>query len=117
MAKAAVPEEATAVPGRFLSRLDSVLIAYDVRYRILPDAYRDAVIKKNGDFLPTFLVDGLVAGLWSVEPAAGNATLRLAPFGDVPVRVRRELEVEGEALVQYIEPTAADPAVLWARSS
>ena len=34
-------------------------------------AHRAAVVKKNGDFLPTFLVDGFVAGLWSVETTKG----------------------------------------------
>lgn len=75
-----MPDEETPVPVRFLSRWDSVLIAYDVGDRILPDIYQQAVIKKNGDFLPTFLVDALVAGLWSVKNERGEAVLRLTPL-------------------------------------
>ena len=69
-----ITDEAIAAPPRFLSRWDSMLIAYDARDRILPEAHRDAVVKKNGDFLPSFLVDGFVAGLWSVDEAKGEAS-------------------------------------------
>lgn len=100
---------------RFLSRWDSVLIAYAVRDRILPDAYRAAVVKKNGDFLPAFLVDGFVAGLWSIEVARDRAVLRLEPFATSSTADRRELEEEGERLVRYHEPEAERHEVAWAR--
>ena len=64
--------------------------------------------KKNGDFLPTFLVDGFVAGLWSVATTKGVATLRLEPFGRSGPADRRALEAEGERLVRFIEADAAD---------
>src|SRR6185437_4309742 len=51
-------------PVRFLPKWDNVLLAYERRERILPDSYRRVVIRKNGDVLPTFLVDGVVAGTW-----------------------------------------------------
>jgi hypothetical protein len=108
-----VPDEETLVPARFLSRWDSVLIAYDVRDRILPDTYKQAVIKKNGDFLPTFLVDGLVAGLWSVKTERGEAVLRLTPLARVANGDRLALEEEGEKLVRYVEPDARSHAVAW----
>ena len=58
-------------PGRFLARWDSVVIGYDVRDRIMPDALFPVVVRvKNGDFLPTFTVDGFVAGSWAVEADA-----------------------------------------------
>ena len=53
-------------PGRFLARWDSVVIGYDVRDRIMPDELFHVVVRiKNGDFLPTFTVDGFVAGSWT----------------------------------------------------
>lgn len=110
----ASPDPDMPVPARFLSRWDSVLIGYDVRDRILPAAHRAAVIKKNGDFLPTFLVDGLVAGLWSVTVAGDEAVLTLAPFATVPRADRRTLEDEGERLVRYVEAEASRHAVRWA---
>jgi hypothetical protein len=108
-----VPDGDTRAPARFLARWDSVLIAYDVRDRILPDAYRAAVIKKNGDFLPTILVDGLVAGLWTVGAAKGEATLTITPFTKLARDTRQELEAEGERLVRFVEPEATRYAVAW----
>lgn len=113
LADRTVPSDEVAVPSRFLSRWDSVLIAYDVRDRILPDAYRPAVVKKNGDFLPTFLVDGYVAGLWSVESGPKEAVLRLEPFASVPPAECRALEDEGERLVRYVASEAARHVVTW----
>ncbi|MGH8912024.1 MAG: winged helix DNA-binding domain-containing protein, partial [Acidimicrobiia bacterium] len=114
LAELAVPGGDIPAPVRFLSRWDSVLIAYDVRDRILPDEYRSAVIKKNGDFLPTFLVDGFVAGLWSVEENKGDAVLRIESFAKVPAADRRALKVEGEELVRYVAPEAHRHGVAWA---
>jgi hypothetical protein len=100
-------------PVRFLARWDSVLISYDVRDRILPDAHRDAVIKKNGDILPTILVDGLVAGLWAVDARKGHAVLTITPFSKVPTAARRDLEAEAEQLVRFVEPEATVHEVAW----
>ena len=61
---------------------DSAVLAFDDRRRILPDAYRSEVIKRNGDCLPTILVDGMVAGIWRADPttmergSAGALSLR-----------------------------------------
>jgi hypothetical protein len=104
----------TDAPVRFLARWDSVLIGYDVRDRILPDTYRAAVIKKNGDFLPSILVDGLVAGLWAVETTRSEAVLTISPFTKVAVAIRTELEAEAERLVRFVEPEATRHAVAWA---
>jgi hypothetical protein len=109
-----VPDGETEAPVRFLSRWDSVLIAYESRDRILPATHRAAVIKKNGDFLPTFLVDGFVAGLWSVAVSDGVASLRLAPFAPVPAAAREGLEAEGERLIRYVEAEATSHRVEWA---
>jgi hypothetical protein len=111
-----LPDGDREAPARFLARWDSALIAYDVRDRIIPEAYRPAVIKKNGDFLPTFLVDGLVAGLWTVTTTRGAATLTLTPFGKVATKVRRDLETEANALVRFVEPEATTHAVTWKRA-
>ena len=113
LADQTVPDEQIQVPARFLSRWDSVLIGYDIRDRILPDTYREAVIKENGDFRPTFLVDGFVAGLWSVKTERGEAVLSLNPLARVPKVDRLALEEEGERLVRYVEPDAESHGVAW----
>ena len=101
-------------PPRFLARWDSVLIGFDARDRILPAAYVAAVVKKNGDFLPTFLVDGRVGGLWSSATVKGEAVLRLEPLGTVGRSERTALTEEGERLVRFVERAATRHHVAWA---
>jgi hypothetical protein len=101
-----LPDSATTAPVRFLPKWDHSLLAYDDRTRILPKELQATVIGKNGDVLPTFLVDGVVGGLWAVERARDRAMLVLEPFAPLPRRVRGELEAEGERLLRWIEDDA-----------
>lgn len=64
------PAEDTPAPPRLLPMWDSVLLAHDDRTRIVPEAYRGAIVRSNGDTLATVLVDGFVAGVW--RPVAGG---------------------------------------------
>ena len=61
---APLPDPDTPAPPRLLGMWDNTLLAYVDRSRVIPDAYRPHVIRRNGDVLPTLLVDGLVAGVW-----------------------------------------------------
>ena len=61
---APLPDEDAPAPPRLLAMWDSVLLAYKDRGRVIPPAYRPHVIRRNGDVLPTLLVDGYVAGVW-----------------------------------------------------
>jgi len=103
-------------PGRFLARWDSVVIGYDVRDRIMPDALFPLVVRiKNGDFLPSFTVDGFVAGSWMTETVRGEAILTITPA--IPVRstsVRAQLTDEAERLVRFVAPHATRHEVRWA---
>ncbi|MEU1370527.1 winged helix DNA-binding domain-containing protein [Streptomyces sp. NPDC005803] len=58
------PPAGTPAPPRLMAMWDSVLLAYADRGRVLPPDYRPLVIRRNGDVLPTLLVDGHVAGVW-----------------------------------------------------
>ena len=95
-----LPAGNTRAPARFLPKWDSSLLAYSPpeRIRILPERYRKTVIRPNGDVLPTFLVDGFVAGGWSVE----RKRLKLDPFEPLPRAARAELEAEGERLLAFL---------------
>jgi hypothetical protein len=101
-----LPDETTQAPARFLPKWDHVLLAYDDRTRVLPEELQATVIRKNGDVLPTFLVDGVVGGMWSVERTKDRATLRLEPFAPLPRRAHSELVEEGERLLRWIEDDA-----------
>src|SRR6266550_3668452 len=67
--RAPLPDGDTQVPVRFLPKWDSSLLAYapPERARILPEKFRSTVIRKNGDVIPTVLVDGFVAASWNVD--------------------------------------------------
>jgi len=66
---APLPDDDAPAPPRLLAMWDSVLLAYKDRGRVIPPAYRTHVVRRNGDVLPTVLVDGYVAGVW--RPRAG----------------------------------------------
>jgi hypothetical protein len=65
---------------------------------MLPEAYRKRVIRQNGDVAQTFLVDGFVAGTWSVE--GGRVTVE--PFETLSRSQREELEDERERLEAFV---------------
>lgn len=97
-------------PVRFLPSFDSVLLAYAPRQRarILPHEYRDrAYVRANLRWLPTFLVDGLVAGTWSMETQRRTATLALHPFVPLAAEARTAVLEEGEGLLRFSHPGAA----------
>ncbi|WP_152363559.1 winged helix DNA-binding domain-containing protein [Microlunatus speluncae] len=109
-----VPADAPP-PRRFLARWDSALIAYGTRARarLVDPAHTAAVYKKNGDVLPTFLIDGQVAGLWSTETADDRAILTLEPFAKVGRKDRAALTEEADRLLRYLSPTATTHKINW----
>lgn len=63
------------------------------------------VIARNGDTLPTFLVDGLVEGLWWAHGEPGGRTrIVIEPFRPIDRGARRVLEREGARLAAFVEP-------------
>jgi len=103
---APLPAAETAAPVRYLPKWDSTLLAYapPERVRILSEAHRKTVIAKNGDVAQTILVDGMVAGTWTVTVKPREATIAVSPFGRVAKADRRALIEEGERLARFIAP-------------
>jgi hypothetical protein len=96
--RAPLPEAETPAPVRFLPKWDNVLLAWADRTRVLPEAYRKTVIKTNGDVAQTFLVDGLVAGMWRAE----NGRVVLEPFAKLSRVDRAELDEEAARLEAWL---------------
>jgi hypothetical protein len=96
--RAPLPDPDTPAPVRFLPKWDNVLLAFADRTRVLPEEYRRVVIKSNGDVAQTFLVDGFVAGMWSVE----NGQVVAEPFTPLHRSVRAELEDEAARLTAFV---------------
>jgi len=95
-----LPDGETPAPVRFLPKWDSSLLAYapPERTRILPEKFRATVIRKNGDVLPTVLVDGFVAATWDV---AAKRDLTIMPLRRLTKQERAEIDEEGERLVEF----------------
>ena len=110
---AAAPRPGSDVPApvRFLPKWDNLLLAYANRERTLPDRYRKTVIEKNGDVHPTFLVDGVVAGMWTIKQERKTAVLSLETFEPLALSTRALLEEEGMRLAHFIEPDSTHHTV------
>jgi hypothetical protein len=108
------PDEDTPAPVRFLPEFDNVLLSHAKRERIIADEHKPHVFTKNLRVKATYLVDGLVAGLWTAEKKRGVATLTVTPFGKLLKKTQAELEREGAALIRFLEPDAKTHEVVTA---
>jgi Winged helix DNA-binding domain len=95
---APLPDADTPAPVRFLPKWDNVLLAWADRTRVLPEEYRKTVIRTNGDVAQTFLVDGLVAGLWRED----EGRVVVEPFARLPRSVRLEVGEEAARLEAFL---------------
>ncbi len=107
LADAPRPDEDSSAPVRFLPEFDNILLAHSDRTRIIAGEHRPHVATKNLRILATFLVDGFVAGTWSIARKAKKATLTLDPFVRLDRKTRAALAEEGETLVRFAEPEAS----------
>lgn len=101
---APLPDEDVPAPPRLLPMWDNIVLAFADRTRLISDGDRRVVVARNGDTLPTFTVDGVVAGLWWAEPDGDRTRIVLDPFRAIDRAARRALEGEGERLARVLEP-------------
>lgn len=92
------PPAETPAPPRLMAMWDSVLLAYSDRGRLIPPAYRPRVIRRNGDVLPTLLVDGHVAGVW--RPLHDG--IEAMPFHPLEPAIWDALAAEARSLMAFI---------------
>ncbi len=85
-------------PPRLLGMWDSVLLAYADRSRVIPEDVRKLVIRRNGDVLPTVLVDGYVGGVW--RPTENG--IEISSLNDWPPQVWDQVEEEAISLWELI---------------
>jgi hypothetical protein len=100
------PPAAVPAPVRLLPAWDSLLLAYADRARVVPAAVQKEVYRTAGVVRPTFLVDGFVAGTWSLELGRGAGVLGLTPFEPLPAPVREALVGEARRLLAVVAPHA-----------
>ena len=108
--KAPRPDEAVEAPVRLLPEYDNMLLAHADRSRIADPSYRRYLFTKNLLIPASFLADGFVAGLWTVEKklTAKKRAVRLVltPFRKLDKPTRHALAKEGDRLLRFLEPGA-----------
>ena len=93
--RAPLPPPDTPAPVRFLPWWDAVLLVHARRTGVIPEEYRPIVFAtKNPPSVPTFLVDGRVAGAWRYN----DGRVALEPYERLSRSTLRELREEGERL-------------------
>jgi hypothetical protein len=91
-----LPSADTPAPVRLLPTWDSTLLAHARGTGILSEENRPRVFStKTPQSVPTFLVDGEVAGTWRLD----KAKVKLEPFARLSRDTRRELQDEADRLV------------------
>lgn len=108
------PAEDTLAPVRFLPDFDNLVLAHADRSRVIADAHRPLIATKNLQVLPTFLVDGRVAGSWKLDAKRSLATLSLTSFVALSEAEREALAEEGEKLLGFVAPDSKRHALQFA---
>jgi len=94
-----LPDAGTPAPVRFLPTWDAILLVHARRTGVLPEEYRPIVFSvKNPPSVPTFLVDGRVAGAWRHT----NGAVELEPYERLSRASLRELREEGGRLGRFL---------------
>jgi hypothetical protein len=98
--RAPLPAADTPAPIRFLPTWDATLLINERGTQILPEHHRPRVFNtKTPHSVPTFLVDGQVAGTWRFE----RGRVRVEPFERPPRSVRSAIDHEAERLRAFHE--------------
>jgi hypothetical protein len=93
-----LPDPDTPAPVRFLPHWDANLLVHVRRTGLLPEPFRPRVFSTRNPFsVGTYLVDGIVAGAWSLR----DGRIVLDPFVESTSRVRREIDEERQALEAF----------------
>jgi Winged helix DNA-binding domain len=108
-----LPAGDVPAPARLLADWDNTILSHADRTRVVADDHRKRLVKAARVYA-TFLLDGFVAGIWSVERKGRAATLVVAPFRRLAKAERAALEAEAEPLLELIEPEAGSRAVRFA---
>jgi DNA glycosylase AlkZ-like len=91
-----------AVPARLLGHFDALLLGYRDRDFVLDPAHARRVQAGGGFIHPTVLVNGEVAGTWSLDRKGSKALAVVSPFGVLPPGSRDALAAEAADLARFL---------------
>jgi hypothetical protein len=96
--RAPLPAADTPAPVRFLPTWDATLLVHARETGILPEEHRAKVFStKTPQSVPTFTVDGAVAGTWKYE----KGRVEPQPFGKLSSSARDEVAEEARRLAEF----------------
>ena len=87
-----LPDPSVPAPPRFLPAFDNVVLGFDDRSRVIDDRFRGLSVQ-GARFL---LVDGRVAGVWTIRDG-----LHITLLAPLPAADRDAVVAEGEALLAW----------------
>jgi hypothetical protein len=96
--RAPLPDAETPAPVRLLGTWDAMLLAHARRAGVLPEHHRERVFStRTPQSVPTFLVDGAVAGAWRHE----KGRVSFDPLERIDRATMRSLREEGERMAAF----------------
>jgi Winged helix DNA-binding domain len=105
----------TPAPVRFLPEYDNLLLSHDDRSRVL-GGLGPGLPYPTGKWIGQQLVDGFFRSYWKITTKDGVATLtidRFTPATGDPPGVLDEIAAEGERLLAFVAPDAAERRLAW----
>ncbi|WP_433003948.1 winged helix DNA-binding domain-containing protein [Kribbella sp. CA-294648] len=105
--EASLADDDTPAPVRFLPAFDNAVLGHADRSRIISDEDRKRVCPGQAWVEPTFLVDGLVRGSWSLK----NSALTLTPFRPLSRADASAVLAEAELLLPFVTGNAAEATI------
>ena len=109
------PDPDTPAPPRFLYDFENLLLSYADRSRVIVPTEVARIEVRQNESISTFIVDGRVSGTWKLERDKGRASLLIKPIRKLTTADLDALSSEGERLIDFLAPDAADRDVRTAR--
>jgi hypothetical protein len=101
-----LPDPDTPAPVRFLPDYDNAFLSHADRTRIVDDGVRKRIMDPNFVIPGSLLLDGRVAGTWTLDRTADRATVVVKPFAPLATADQYEVEAEGAALAAFLAEEA-----------
>jgi hypothetical protein len=106
---APLPDPETPAPPRFLPEYDNLLLAHVDRSRMLA-GLGPGLPFPTGRWIGNLLVDGFFRAYWKIEDGT-LAIDRFTPLPSDPAGTLDEIVAEGERLLEFVAPEAAEARV------